>query len=80
MTLDESLQDVAKVMLTCALQELRDMNQVELTSDDKEKRWKEANAPNRVSACHHLIESTSERTSGCLLQLSRVSFRAASMS
>lgn len=25
------------------------MNQIELTSDDKEKRWKEANTPNRVS-------------------------------
>lgn len=26
------------------------MNQIEMTSDDKEKRWKEANTPNKVSA------------------------------
>ena len=25
------------------------MNQIEMDSDDKEKRWKEANAPKRVS-------------------------------
>ena len=25
------------------------MNQVELTSDDKDRRWKEANTPNKVS-------------------------------
>ena len=24
------------------------MNQIELTIDDKDKRWKEANTPNRV--------------------------------
>ena len=32
-----------------AMQELRDMNQIEMDSDDKEKRWKEANTPKRVS-------------------------------
>ena len=31
------------------MQELRDMNQIEMDSDDKEKRWKEANTPKRVS-------------------------------
>ena len=44
------------------------MNQVELTSDDNERRWKEANTPNKVSRAHsqhrqHL------RTSSCLSYL-----------
>ncbi|CAL5221468.1 g3664 [Coccomyxa viridis] len=37
------------------MQELRDMNQIEMDSDDKEKRWKEANAPKRITPSGGLI-------------------------
>ena len=46
------------------MQELRDLNQVELTDDDRDKRYKEANAPQKACshcacACHRSRQSRS---------------------
>ena len=44
------------------------MNQVELTSDDNERRWKEANNPNKVSRAHSQNRQQM-RASSCLSSL-----------
>ncbi|CAK0780923.1 hypothetical protein CVIRNUC_005223 [Coccomyxa viridis] len=52
----EAMQIVKeKAARPATMQELREMNQVELTSDDNERRWKEANTPNKITPSGGLI-------------------------
>lgn len=46
------------------MQELRDMNQIELTQDDRDKRWNDANAVKKVihtmTMCGHAYSNTTK--------------------